>query len=88
MFLYLSMQAPHTPLQAPQEYVDMYSDIEDTNRRVYSAMVTAMDDAIKNVVESLKLNDMYDNTVIAFVSGEFMYKKFDSCTVDNIIFIF
>jgi len=68
MFLYLSMQAPHTPLQAPQEYIDMYSDVEDTNRRVYNAMVTAMDDAIKDVVDSLKQNDMYDNTVIAFVS--------------------
>ena len=69
MFLYMSMQAPHSPLQAPQEYIDMYSDIEDEDRKVYSAMVTAMDDAIKDVVESLKQNDLYDNTVIVFVSG-------------------
>jgi len=68
MFLYMSMQAPHSPLQAPQEYIDMYSYVEDEDRRVYSAMVTAMDDAIKDVVESLKQNDLYDNTVIVFVS--------------------
>ena len=31
-------------------------------------MVTAMDDAIGNLTEVLKANEMYDNTIIIFVS--------------------
>ena len=69
MFLYLSFQAPHSPLQAPQEYIDMYSDIEDDDRKVFSAMMTAMDDAIGTVVTSLKDKGIYDNTLIVFSTG-------------------
>ena len=32
-FLYLNYQAIHTPLQAPQEYIDMYPDIQNVARR-------------------------------------------------------
>ncbi len=33
LFLYLSYQAPHTPLQAPQNYLDMYEGVfDDPNR--------------------------------------------------------
>lgn len=73
MFLYLSFQAPHSPLQAPQGYIDMYSDIEDEDRRVYSAMMTAMDDAIGTVVTSLKEKGMYDNTLVVFSTGEYEF---------------
>ena len=30
----LPFQAVHTPLQAPQEYIDLYKDIEDEERRI------------------------------------------------------
>ena len=30
----LSFQAVHTPLQAPQEYIDLYEDIEDQEWRI------------------------------------------------------
>ena len=33
MFLYLAHQAAHVPLQAPQEYIDKFSYIEDEERR-------------------------------------------------------
>ncbi len=46
LFLYLSFNAPQVPLQAPREYLEMYPDIADENRRAYAAMVTALDDAI------------------------------------------
>lgn len=77
MFLYLSFQAPHSPLQAPQEYIDMYPDIQDEDRRVFSAMMTAMDDAIGTVVTSLKEKGMYDDTLVVFSTGEydFFFRK-------------
>jgi len=66
MFMYLSMQAPHAPLQVPKQYEDMYSHIENRDRRIYSGMVTALDDAIDEVVTALKDSGMYDNTIIVF----------------------
>jgi arylsulfatase B len=32
-FLYLAFNAPHTPYQAPQEYIDRYKNIEEPTRR-------------------------------------------------------
>ncbi|MBN8999952.1 MAG: arylsulfatase, partial [Rhizobiales bacterium] len=67
-FLYLAFNAAHTPFQAPQEYVDRFKDIADPNRRIYAAMVTAMDDQIGRVVEALDRKGMRDDTIIVFQS--------------------
>ena len=50
LYLYLTFNAPHTPYQAPQAYLDRYKHIADPSRRAYAAMVTAMDDQIGRVV--------------------------------------
>ena len=68
LFLYLPFQSVHGPNEAPQEYVDMYEDVSDEERRIYLGMVTAMDDAVDVVVKSLKTAGMFDNTIIAFFS--------------------
>jgi len=63
-FLYLSFQAVHIPIEVPSEYSDMYSNIPNKNRREFSGMVTAMDEAIGKVTQALKEKGIYDNTVI------------------------
>lgn len=68
MFMYLAFTAPHTPLQAPQDYIDRNKGIADANRRTYAAMISAMDDQIKAVVDALKRKGMRDNTLIVFHS--------------------
>jgi arylsulfatase A-like enzyme len=68
LFLYLAFTAPHSPYQAPEEYVKRYANVEDEQRRLYSAMVTAMDDAIKHVLDALDQAGMRENTVIVFQS--------------------
>jgi len=68
MFMDISFQAPHRPLQAPQKYIDMYSHVKDENRRIYSAMVTAVDDAIGEIIQALKSKNMYSDTLIVFSS--------------------
>ncbi len=68
LFLYLAFTAPHSPFQAPQNYIDKYAHVEDEQRRLYSAMVTAMDDQIGRVVAELEKRNMRENTLIVFMS--------------------
>jgi len=68
LFLDLSFTAPHTPYQAPAEYLDRYAHIADPARRAYAAMITAMDEQIGRVVAALEARQMRDNTLIVFHS--------------------
>ena len=54
LFTYLSFQSAQQPMQAPFEYQELYSHIGDKKRRNYAACVTAMDDAIGQVVDIYK----------------------------------
>lgn len=67
-FMYVAYNAPHAPLQAPQDYIDKYRHITDENRRIYAAMVHAMDDGIQMLVDTLKETGEYNNTLIFFLS--------------------
>jgi arylsulfatase B len=67
-YLYLTFNAPHTPYQAPKEYIDRYANISDPTRRTYAAMVTCLDDEIGPVVAALDKKGLRDNTLILFHS--------------------
>lgn len=66
--LYLAYNAPHTPLQAPDELVEKYSHIEDENRRLYLAMVDSLDDNVGRVLNALERSGVRDDTVVFFLS--------------------
>lgn len=68
LFLYLPVTAPHSPLQVPKRYFEMYAEIEDRNRRIYAGMVTALDDLVARVVAALDARGMLENTLIVFLS--------------------
>ena len=68
LYLYLTFNAPHTPYQAPKEYVDRYATIEDPTRRTYAGMVSCLDEQIGRVVEALDQKGMRHNTLILFHS--------------------
>jgi arylsulfatase A-like enzyme len=68
LFLYLAFTAPHSPYQAPKEYLEKYRHIEDPTRRAYAAMITCMDDEIGKVIATLEKKGMRDNTLIVFMS--------------------
>lgn len=53
LFLYVPFNAPHTPLQAPDSYVEKYADMPDRRRRIYAAMVACMDDAVGRILSAL-----------------------------------
>ena len=64
-FLFLSFNAPHTPMQAKEEVLQKF---KDNPRQVYASMMWSMDEAIGNVINALKENNQYDNTIIYFLS--------------------
>lgn len=54
LYLYLPHQAVHSansiqPLQAPEKLIKKFKNIEDERRRIYAAMVTALDDSVGKV---------------------------------------
>ncbi len=67
-FLYVPFNAPHSPLQAPAEYLDKYRGIADQKRRTYAAMVNCVDDQIGRIVAALEKRGLTSNTLIAFSS--------------------
>lgn len=67
-FLYLALNAPHVPFQAPREYYEMHDDEPDKNKRVYYAMIHALDDCIGYLMEKMELLELDKNTIVYFIS--------------------
>jgi arylsulfatase A-like enzyme len=67
-YLYLTFNAPHTPYQAPKDYVDRYKNIEDPTRRTYAGMITCLDDEIGKVIATLEKKGLRNNTLVVFHS--------------------
>lgn len=67
-FLYLAYNAPHTPLQATEAYLQRVSNIKDRRRRTYAAMVTALDDGVGRVLDELEQTGVAEDTLVIFLS--------------------
>ncbi len=69
LFLYFASLAPHSPYQAPQEYIDAYKDVfKDETKRNYAAMITELDTQVGRIVKALEKKGIRDNTLIFFAS--------------------
>jgi arylsulfatase A-like enzyme len=66
--LYLAFNAPHTPLQAPPQWLKKMEHIQDESRRTYAAMIGAMDEAIGMVTAKLDATQQREHTLVFFVS--------------------
>ena len=72
-FLYLSMYAVHTPLQAKKELVEKYKAKATRmgkypqNNPVYAAMVHSMDECVGRVLRKLEKLGLLDSTAIFFI---------------------
>jgi arylsulfatase A-like enzyme len=67
-FLYLAHWGVHTPLQASKADYDAVSGIPDHRRRVYAAMVRAVDRSVGRVMQALRDNGLEENTIVIFTS--------------------
>ena len=68
MFLYMPFNAPHAPLQAPRKWIDEYAAISDPKRRMFAAMVTALDAAIGSLLRTLDEEGMTKDTIVLMFS--------------------
>jgi arylsulfatase A-like enzyme len=67
-FLYVPFSAPHTPFQVPERYYKQFSHVADRNKRVYYAMIQALDDAVGEIVETVHEFGLDEQTLIFFAS--------------------
>jgi len=68
IYMYLAYHVVHTPLEVTKDYYDINSQILNTNRRTFAAMMTSLDDAVGNITAKLKEKKMWDNTVFIFTA--------------------
>jgi arylsulfatase A-like enzyme len=67
-FLYVAFNAPHTPLQAPEEYLRRYAHIPDKKRQAYAAMVHCLDEQVGRIVAAVERRGLMRNTLFLFSS--------------------
>jgi arylsulfatase A-like enzyme len=67
-FLIASYNAPHTPLQAPTDYVEQFKHIQDPVKKVYYGMIRALDNEIGDLLDFLENENLLGNTLIFFIS--------------------
>ncbi|MDP6072077.1 MAG: sulfatase-like hydrolase/transferase [SAR202 cluster bacterium] len=66
-FLYVPFNAPHYPMQAPQEYMDRFAELP-WDRQVMAAMISAVDDAIGKIMNEVERLGAAANTLSFFTS--------------------
>jgi arylsulfatase A-like enzyme len=70
-FLYLAYNAPHTPIQPPDEWLARIKQREpelDEKRARLVALIEHMDDGIGKVLQTLKENGLEQKTIVLFTS--------------------
>lgn len=76
-FCYLPFNAVHWPLQAPKEDIKKFNT-GDEKRDTYLAMLHRMDIAIGKVIQTLKEEGVYENTIIIYLSDNGGAKKVEA----------
>ena len=67
-FLYLSLQAPHAPLQARAEILAGIPQTSNPARDIYKAMIKDVDLALGEIVTGLRDKGLYNDTLIVVTS--------------------
>ncbi|MDF1738105.1 MAG: sulfatase-like hydrolase/transferase [Verrucomicrobiales bacterium] len=70
-FLFLAYNAPHTPIQPPADWLEKVKAREDgitDQRAALVALIEHLDAGVGRVVESLKTEGLWEDTVVVFTS--------------------
>lgn len=64
-FAYVPFNGVHYPMHAPKKYVDRFPDLEP-ERRMYAAMLAAVDDGVGQVIRTLGDLHLLESTLVFF----------------------
>lgn len=67
-FLFVSFTAPHGPMQAKPEDLELLSGIKPTRRHKYAGLVKALDDNCGKILECLEETGVADHTLVIFTN--------------------
>jgi len=67
-YLHVAHYGPHVPLAATKQYLDRFPGDMPERRRYALAMMSAIDDGVGQIVETLEKYQLLDNTIIYFIS--------------------
>jgi arylsulfatase A-like enzyme len=68
-FLYLAYNAPHPPLEAPDNYLSRFPDLQSPHRKTYAAMISAVDDGVGRLLVELRKAGLENQTLVVFLSA-------------------
>jgi len=77
-FAYVAYNAVHSPPEAPEEDIDKYH-VDDPSRNVLMAMLLHLDNGIGKIIETLKKEGLYENTLIFFLTDNGGSKGMHAC---------
>lgn len=68
-FMYLSLTAPHGPIQGQKKDYDVLAKyIPDEFNRVYGSVILAIDNAVGTILQTLEETGLKDNTIVIFTN--------------------
>ena len=67
-FAYITTNAPHGPMWAPENYEKMYPNVEGLKEPGFFGMITNIDDNMGKLADYLKQNDLEDNTIFIYMT--------------------
>ena len=86
-FLFLSFWAPHAPMETMIKYYERFPQFDNETKRIYAAMISALDDAIGAVLGKLEENGLDENTLVIFTSDNGAAEYIDTDGARNKPFI-
>lgn len=67
LFLYVAYRAPHVPLDATKKYLDRFPGKMPERRRQALAMLSAVDDGVGLITDTLKKHGLTEKTLIFYI---------------------
>lgn len=82
-FMTLWFHEPHGPIESDPRFIERYKRVKDPSFQQYLANVTQIDEAVGEVVQALKDEGIYDDTMIWYTSdngpeGSHQYGSFNT----------
>lgn len=78
-FMFVSYNAPHGPNEAKPEDIARFKNVQGRDRRIYCAMVYAMDKGVGRILDALKKDGLDRNTIVVFLSDNGGAPEAPSC---------